>query len=123
MVIYGGMQMNDDRYTAYHIHTDYSNTGGYADSCTKYTDYIKLAQKNGMKAIAFSEHGNIGDWIKKKQACDKAGIKYIHGVEEYVCIELAEDDRGGHIGLYAKNWQGVLELNTLTSIANQKDQL
>lgn len=113
----------NNKYTVYHLHTDYSNANGYADSCTKYADYIKLAKEQGMQAIAFSEHGNIYDWIKKKQACDKAGIKYIHGVEEYVCTELSEDDRGGHIGLYAKNWQGVLELNTLTSIANQKGEL
>ena len=110
-------------YITYHVHSYYSNANGYADSCSGINEYIELAKKQGMKALAFSEHGNIYDWIKKKQACDKAGIKYIHGVEEYVCIELAEDDRGGHIGLYAKNWQGVLELNTLTSIANQKGEL
>ena len=110
----------DKKYTVYHCHTDYSNANGYADSCTNFKDYIKLAQKQGMKALAFSEHGNIFDWIKKKQECDKAGIKYIHGVELYVCTSLQEDDRGGHIGLYARNWDGVLELNKLVSIATNK---
>ena len=110
-------------YVKYHIHSYYSNANGYADSCSGINEYIELAKKQGMKALAFSEHGNLFDWIKKKQACDKAGIKYIHGVEEYVCTKLTEDDRGGHIGLYAKNWDGVLELNSLVSIATQKGEL
>lgn len=109
-------------FVIYHLHTDYSNANGFADSCSSFKDYIKLAKKQGMKALAFSEHGNIYDWIKKKQECDKAGIKYIHGVEGYVCTELTEDDRGGHIGLYAKNWDGVLELNALISISTSKGE-
>lgn len=110
-------------YTMYHCHSDYSNINGFADSCSKFSEYIKLAKQQGMKAIAISEHGNIGDWIKKKQECDKAGIKYIHGVELYLCNELSDDDRGGHIGLYAKNWDGVKELNKLVSISGIKGKL
>lgn len=109
-------------YVVYHLHDDTSNcnTNGFADSCTNFKDYIKLAKKCGMKAIAFSNHGGIYDWIKKKQECDKAGIKYIHGVELYLCHKLEDDDRGGHIGLYAKNWDGVLELNKLISVSTSK---
>lgn len=110
----------NNNYVVYHLHSDYSNANGFADSCSKFDEYIKLAKKQGMKAIAFSEHGNAYDWIKKKQACDKAGIKYIHGVELYLCANLQDDDRGGHIGLYAKNWDGVLELNKLLSISSSK---
>ncbi len=112
--------MNKKNYTVYHCHSDYSNINGYADSCTNYKEYIKLAKKNNMNAIAFSEHGNIGDWIKKKQDCDKAGIKYIHGVELYLCTKLEEDERGYHIGLYARNFDGVKELNRLISISTLK---
>lgn len=112
--------MENKVYTVYHLHDDTTNANGFADSCSKFTEYIKLAKKQNMKAIAFSNHGSIFDWIKKKQACDKAGIKYIHGVEAYICTDLAQDDRGGHIGLYAKNWDGVLELNTLVSVSTSK---
>ena len=107
-------------YTAYHIHDDTSNCNGYADSCTKFDEYIKLAKKCDMKAISFSNHGGIYDWIKKKQYCDKNKIKYIHGVELYVCINLEDNTRGFHIGLYSKNWDGVQELNTLMSKATSK---
>ncbi len=112
--------INIKYYTVHHCHDDTSNCNGYADSCTKYKEYIKLAKKQGMKAIAFSNHGGIYDWIKKKQDCDKAGIKYIHGIELYLCRRLEDDDRGSHIGLYAKNFNGVLELNNLISIASSK---
>lgn len=116
--------MNDNRsYVVYHLHTDYSNANGYADSCTGFKEYIKMAKNQGMTALAFSEHGNIYDWIKKKQECDKAGIKYIHGVEMYLCSNFSDDDRGGHIGLYAKNWDGVLELNKLVSVSTLKGKL
>lgn len=107
-------------YTVYHLHDDTSNCNGFADSCSKFNEYIKLAKSQGMKAIAFSNHGGIYDWIKKKQECDKAGLKYIHGVELYLCNKLSDDDRGGHIGLYAKNWEGVKELNKLVSLSGIK---
>jgi len=112
--------MNNDKFIIYHCHTDYSNTNGYSDSCTSYKEYIKLAKKYDMKAIAFSEHGNIADWVKKKQDCDKAKIKYIHGAELYLCTKLEVDERGYHIGLYAKNIKGVEELNSLMSLATSK---
>ena len=107
-------------YTKYHVHDFTSNVNGYMDSCTDYYDYIKLAKNEGDKAIAFSNHGGIYDWVKKKQACDKAGIKYIHGVELYLCEKLEDSNRGWHIGLYAKNMDGVLELNTLMSKSTSK---
>lgn len=107
-------------YTVFHLHDDTSNCNGYADSCTKFNEYINLAKKNNMKAIAFSNHGGIYDWVKKKQYCDKNKIKYIHGVELYLCINLQDNTRGYHIGLYAKNWEGVKELNSLMSIATSK---
>ena len=112
--------MSNNIYTVHHLHDDTSNVNGFADSCSNFKEYIKLAKKQGMKAIAFSNHGGIYDWIKKKQECDKAGIKYIHGIELYLCHHLEDDDRGGHIGLYARNWDGVLELNKLVSISTSK---
>lgn len=107
-------------YTVTHLHDTTSNCNGYSDSCTSYKDYIKLAKKQNMRAIAFTNHGGIYDWIRKKQDCDKAKIKYIHGIELYVCTELEENERGYHICLYAKNYDGVLELNELYSLSTSK---
>lgn len=40
-------------YTMFHCHSEYS----LLDSCTKYSEYIDLAVKNGSKALSISEHG------------------------------------------------------------------
>lgn len=109
-----------NNYVPFHIHDDTSNCNGYADSCTSYKEYIKLAKKQEISSLGFSNHGGIFDWIKKKQDCDKAGIKYIHGVELNLCTKLEADERGYHICLYAKNWDGVKELNKLVSISTSK---
>lgn len=37
-----------------------------------------------------------------------------------MCHKLEDDDRGSHIGLYAKNLDGVLELNSLISTSTSK---
>lgn len=111
------------RYTVYHLHTDLSNGVTNIDSVTKYHHYIEQAKKEGMKAIAFSEHGSVFNWLKKKEACEAAGLKYIHGVEMYLTKDLTEKIRDNyHIGLYARNWEGVQEINKMVSKAfNRKD--
>lgn len=49
-------------YTMYHAHTEYSPL----DSCTKPKEYVDLAVQNGMKAIAFSEHGKPMNWTESR---------------------------------------------------------
>ncbi|AWG44165.1 hypothetical protein BEH_07870 [Priestia filamentosa] len=107
-------------YTLFHLHSMLSNATTI-DSASHYEEYIKLAKKHNMKALAFSEHGGVFEWIKKKQAMNKEGIKYIHGQEFYLTTTLEEKLKETyHIGLYAKNWEGVKELNKLSSIAYKK---
>lgn len=104
-------------YVSYHTHTDYS----LLDSCTTYQDYIARAVELGQKAICFTEHGNIRGWVYKKQACDAAGIKYLHGIEMYLTESLEEKIRDNyHTVLIAKNYQGFLELNNLISISTDE---
>ena len=101
-----------------HVHTDYS----LLDSTAKPVDYINICKRLGMKALAFTEHGNIYNWIKKKQLCDKENIKYIHGVELYMTETLEEKLRDNyHVILLAKNKQGVLEINELCTIATDEN--
>ena len=108
-------------YTVTHIHTMYSNGTTNIDSVTNYTDYIHKAKESGMKAIAFTEHGNIFNWYKKKLECEKNGLKYIHGSEIYITETLEEKVRDNyHCCIYAKNYDGVLEMNKLLSSANNR---
>ena len=93
-----------DNYVAYHIHTDYS----LKDSATNYKDYVDKAVELGQHAIAFSEHGNIQGWVKKKMYCDLKGIKYIHAVECYLTKNHTDKIRDNyHTVLIAKNYEGT----------------
>lgn len=114
-----------DNYTVYHIHSDISNltAGTGADSITKFVDYLDKAQELGMQSFAFSEHGSVMNWIKKKDEIEKRGMKYIHANEVYLTKNIGKDDSGKlilerdnfHYQLLAKNYDGVKELNQLTS--------
>lgn len=108
----------DKNYTILHLHSDYS----ILDSATKFHWYVDKVKELGMSALAITEHGNFYNWVKKKQYCDKSGIKYIHGQEFYVTETIEKKIRDNyHCLLYAKNWDGVKELNALSSRAYQKD--
>lgn len=110
-------------YVIYHLHTDDS----LLDSCTDYKDYVDKAVEYGMKAIGFSEHGNIYNWIEKKMYCDEKGIKYLHGCEVYLTEKLyhtrinkntGEEEQykvrdNFHTVLISKNEEGFKELNYL----------
>ena len=111
-------------YVVFHLHSDLSNGVTNIDSVTKYEQYIKYAQSLGMKAIGFSEHGSIFEHIKKRQLCESFGIKYIHGEEFYLTETLSEKLKDNyHIVIMAKNYQGYLELNRLSSIAFNRSKV
>ena len=110
-------------YTILHLHSMLSNGITNIDSVTRYDQYIDRASELGMKAIAFSEHGSIFQWVKKKLHTEEMGMKYIHAQEFYLTQTLSEKIRDNyHCLLIAKNYDGVLELNKLSSKAfNRND--
>lgn len=130
-----------NNYTIYHCHTDLSNGVTNIDSVTKFKQYIDRAKQCGMTALGFSEHGNVFQWYEKKQTIEKAGMKYIHAEEFYLCNELfkyANEDgsyfyssspldgekrvrENHHIVLIARNYDGVKELNHLSSVSFNRD--
>lgn len=102
-------------YTPIHVHTTLSNDT-YFDSTVNFEDYIPKIKEYGINSISFTEHGNVLQWIKKKQVSDDNGVKYIHGCEFYMSFDLNKRERQNyHILLYSKNLQGVKELNKLSS--------
>ena len=110
-----------NNYVVLHLHSDLSNGTTNIDSVTKFDEYIKRAKELNMNAIAFTEHGNVFNWVKKKEMCEKNNIKYIHACEFYLTETLEEKKRDNyHICLFAKNWDGVKEINKLLSIANNR---
>lgn len=72
--------------------------------------------------MAFSEHGSIFQWVKKKTYIEEKGMKYIHAEEFYVTETLNERVRDNkHCVLIAKNIEGVHELNRLSSVSFRDD--
>ena len=122
--------MSDKLYTVFHLHSDMSNGVTNIDSVTKFQEYVNRAKELGMTALAFSEHGSVFGWYEKKEAIEKAGMKYIHAEEFYVTekIELDESENpiklrdNMHLVLIARNFEGVREINRLaTKSFNRKD--
>lgn len=98
-----------------HLHTDFSNPS-MMEVIDKPETYIEHLSKQGVPAVAFTEHGNIFSWVKKKQLAESAGMKYIHGVEAYITETFENNIRDNyHLILLAKNYDGVKEINRLTS--------
>ena len=81
----------EKNYVVYHLHSMLSNGVTNIDSVTKYTEYIDYAKSLNMKALAFSEHGCIFEWVHKKEAIETAGMKYLHCVEAYLTEDCDEN--------------------------------
>ena len=95
-----------------------SNPTTTMDSVTGYEMYIAKAQELGMKSFGFSEHGNILEWLHKKEMIESSGMKYIHAIEMYVTKDLKNKVRDNyHVVMIAKNYDGVMELNKMSSKA------
>lgn len=114
--------MNVPMYFPYHMHSMLSNGTTNIDSITNFRDYVKAAKECGMTALGISEHGNIFEWVHKKEAIEAAGMKYVHCIEAYLTETLDKKVRDNyHCWLGAKNYEGVKELNRLVSKSYCRD--
>lgn len=92
----------EKNYTCYHLHSEDS----LQDSCTNHKLYTDRAVELRQKAIGFSEHGNIYNWIEKKMYANSKGLKYIHECEVYLTeslyhypdIDLSDEWYEAHLG-------------------------
>lgn len=103
-----------------HTHSHYS----LLDGLSKVPDLVKTAKKNGMCALALTDHGNMYGAIEFYKECQKAEIKPIIGVEAYIAERSRFDKEPGidnkryHLTLLAKNKQGYKNLMKLVSLSN-----
>lgn len=105
-----------------HQHDMFSNAGGYFEIVTKTADYITYAKEHNLPAMCVTNHGNVAGWVQRKTDVEAAGLKYIHGIEAYVTMNLEDKNRGYHTIIIAKNYDGVKEINQLSSDSfNRKD--
>ena len=107
-----------NNYVIYHLHSDISSAVTNIDSINKPEHYVDYAKTLGMTAMAFSEHGSVMGWKHKKDIIESAGMKYIHACEFYLTEDDIKVDKhrdNYHCVLIAKNYDGVKELNLLSS--------
>ena len=107
-------------FTHLHVHSQYS----ILDGAASVSALVGKAKKDGMGALALTDHGTMFGIKEFHTACKKSGIKPILGCETYVAERTIHDkkdkvDRSGyHLILLAKNKTGYKNLVKLISIAN-----
>ena len=107
-------------FTHLHVHSQYS----ILDGAASVRGLIAKAKKDGMTALALTDHGNMFGSKEFYDVCKKEGIKPIIGCETYVAEQSrhnkkdAKVDRSGyHLILLAKNLVGYRNLLKLISAA------
>ncbi len=108
-------------FTHLHVHSQYS----ILDGAASVKGLVAKAKKDGMTALALTDHGNMFGSKEFYDVCKKEGIKPIIGCETYVASRTRFDksdpklDRSGdHLILLAKNKTGYRNLLKLISLAN-----
>ncbi len=104
-----------------HVHSQYS----LLDGATRIHELVDAATKNRMPALAITDHGNMFGAIEFYEACTKAGVKPIIGVETYIAPASRHDkeakgidEASYHLILLAKDEVGYRNLLKLISIAH-----
>ncbi len=124
--------MADDSFVHLHVHSEYSMLDGAA----RVGDLMTTVKKQGMPAVAITDHGNnFGSFDFWNQAT-QAGIKPIIGTEAYITPGTSrfdktrvkwgsggEDDVSGsgaytHLTMWAENTAGMHDLFRLSSLAS-----
>lgn len=131
--------MTNKTYFPYHLHSEYSSCTVGFDSLTHISEYIKWSVEHGFSHVSFSEHGNVYNWVYKKQKVEEAGLHYVHSAEFYVTERILPEDKeyidndgnyqtekalirdNYHVVIIAKNYDGVKELNRLSSLSFNRD--
>ncbi|HYD35604.1 MAG TPA: DNA polymerase III subunit alpha [Vitreimonas sp.] len=103
-----------------HVHTEFS----MLDGLTRIPQLVEKAKELKQPAIAITDHGGMYGAIHFYNACKKAELKPIIGVEAYVAANSRFDKQvkmGGdqfHMTLLAQTTEGYKNLMRLVSIAN-----
>ena len=103
-----------------HVHSEHS----LLDGINRIDSYPEYAKKNGMEAVAITDHGNVAGSYKFVKACRAAKIKPIVGIEAYYTVNdhtvREKDDLDEpyyHMVLLAANNKGLHNLFHLSSLS------
>ena len=121
----------DPGFVHLHVHTEYSMLDGAA----RVDELVAQVAKEGLPAIAITDHGNVFGAYDFNKKANAAGVKPIIGIEAYVAPESrfekkrvkwadgGEDDVSGggaytHMTILAENNVGLSNLFKLSSLAS-----
>ena len=107
---------NQSAFVHLHVHTDYS----LLDGAIPIESLISKAKREGMQAVAITDHGNMHGGVEFYQKALAAGIKPIIGCECYMAPHRI-DERARethHLVLLAQSTQGYQNLVRIASIAH-----
>src|ERR1035437_6182564 len=103
-----------------HVHSHYS----LLNALPKIPDLVARAKKDGMKALALTDNGNMYGTIEFYKECLNEGIKPVIGIDAYVAIRNRTDKQAAidnvryRLILLAKNETGYKNLITLVTKAH-----
>src|SRR5437660_1304381 len=103
-----------------HVHSEFS----LLDGLSPVKRIVETVKRQGMRAVALTDHGNLYGAIDFYTYAKSAGIKPILGVETYVSPRGMSDKLGNqdrnyfHLELLAKNVEGYRNLLKLVSRAS-----
>lgn len=93
-----------------HCHSEYSLLDGMSTPW----DIANIASSNGQFAAAITDHGTMGGVLKFQDACDKANVRPLFGIEAYFVPSVGRDSDAKyerfHLILLAKNNDGLRKL-------------
>ena len=102
-----------------HVHSEYS----LLDGANRIGDLVKACNKDGQRALALTDHGNMFGAIELYQKCRKGDVKPIIGCEVYIAKTSRlqphnrSDNRYHHLTLLARNEEGYRNLLRMASTA------
>jgi len=115
--------MNPDKFVHLHLHSEYS----LLDGAIRFDRLGEYLVKNGMDAVAVTDHGSMFGSVQLCDVMKKAGVKPIIGSEVYLAPGSMEDRHGQtgreknyHLTLLAADEEGYHNLIKLSSAGYQK---
>ncbi len=112
--------MSAPDYVHLHVHSEYS----LLDGANRIGDLVEACRKDGQRALALTDHGNMFGAIELYQTAKKGGIKPLVGCEVYIARRSRHEPHNKgkgngyhHLTLIARNAEGYKNLIKLASIA------
>jgi len=111
--------MTDQPFTHLHVHTEFS----LLDGLSKISRLVDRARNLGMASLAITDHGTMFGVMDFYNACKKADIKPLIGMESYLARRSMQDrdpkldSKAFHLLLLARNEQGYRNLLKIASAA------